>query len=353
MSATAIRGRRRFEGSLGVVGALNVLALIGLWNLHSLGPALVGMGLLAYFFGLRHALDIDHITAIDTVARTLRDQNRKSSSVGLYFSLGHSSVVILLSLFVATIARSHSETMTWLSRTGSVVGTVISAAFLLVMGLANSSIFLRLARKARGGQRATPSPAPEAMAGGLFMRMFSLVFRLVRRQWHMYGVGFLFGLGFDTASEIAVLSVSASMAHNGVASLRQIMIFPLLFTAGMSLLDTLDGIAVARMYDWAVRYPSQRGRLNMAFTGVGVLVALVVSISEWAQLWVAHSGAALWKGLDGVGFSAAGGLFTALLMGIWLMGWLWYRRDGTDAERDFVETGPLSAARQGEPGGDV
>ena len=91
----------------------------------------------------------------------------------------------------------------------------------------------------------------------------------------------------------------------------------------------------------------------MAFTGVGVLVALVVSISEWAQLWVAHSGAALWKGLDGVGFSAAGGLFTALLMGIWLMGWLWYRRDGTDAGRNFVETGPLSAARQGEPGGDM
>ncbi len=323
---SAVRWSRLRHKPLGVVVVLNALALTGLWDLRALGPAAVGMGLLAYCFGLRHAFDLDHITAIDTVTRALRDGGQRSSAVGLYFSLGHSSVVVLLSLLMATLVRSTSHFMTWLSHAGIVIGTTVSAAFLLLMGVTNLSILLRLKRPTDGFSGKV-SPRPPTAPGGWLQRVFSALFRVVHRDWQMYCVGLLFGLGFDTATEIAVLGVSTTMARRGAVSLLQIMVFPLLFTAGMTLLDTLDGIAVARLYDWTVRDPAQRRWLNMLFTGAGVLVALMVSLSEWLQLWgSAHGMTAPWKGLSGVDFSVAGGTFTALLMAVWLAARLWRRR---------------------------
>ncbi len=177
-----------------------------------------------------------------------------------------------------------------------------------------------------GGASLRPAPQP----GGFLLRALSVFFRVVRRDWQMYFVGILFGLGFDTATEIAVLGISAAMARHGAVSLAQIMVFPLLFTAGMTLLDTLDGLAVARLYDWTVRDPAQRGRLNMVFTGAGVLVALMVSVSEWLQLWGSvQDTAGVRKGFSGVDFSAAGEVFTVLLMAAWLLAWLWNRRGTT------------------------
>lgn len=322
----AARWARLGYGPLGVVAVLNGLALCGLWDLRALGPAAVGMGVLAYGFGLRHAFDLDHITAIDTVTRALRDGRRRSSGVGLYFSLGHSSVVMLFSLLVATIVRQTSPTMAWLSHTGALTGTAVSAAFLLVMGGSNLAILLRPGRL---GDRAhgRTSPRPVRQAGGLLVHVLSAVFRLVRRDWQMYFVGALFGLGFDTATEVAVLGVSAAMARHGAVSLAQIMVFPVLFTAGMTLLDTLDGLAVARLYDWAVRNPGHRDRLNRALTGCGVLVAFMVSIWEWTRLWGATQGVlTASKSPGSLDFSAAGGIFTAVLLAAWLVGWLWYRR---------------------------
>ncbi len=321
------RWLRPWHGSLGVVAILNAGALIGLWDLRALGPPAVAMGVLAYVFGLRHAFDLDHITAIDTVTRALRDGDGRSSAVGLYFSLGHSSVVVMLSLLVATIVRSTSHAMAWLSHVGMVVGTGVSATFLLIMGVTNLSILLRLVRSdGHGGASLRPAPQP----GGFLLRALSVFFRVVRRDWQMYFVGILFGLGFDTATEIAVLGISAAMARHGAVSLAQIMVFPLLFTAGMTLLDTLDGLAVARLYDWTVRDPAQRGRLNMVFTGAGVLVALMVSVSEWLQLWGSvQDTAGVRKGFSGVDFSAAGEVFTVLLMAAWLLAWLWNRRGTT------------------------
>ncbi len=326
-------------GPLWVVALLNALGAAGLWDLHDLGKTGIGLGLLAYFFGLRHAFDLDHITAIDTVTRALREKQRAASSVGLYFSLGHSSVVIVLSLFVATIVRATSDTMAGLSHTGAILGLAVSAAFLLAMGVANFSLFLRLVQVRRAG---APGGADDSLVGGLLARLFKGVFRLVHRDWHMYFVGFLFGLGFDTATEVAVLGLSAATARDGAVSLAQIMAFPLLFTAGMSLFDTLDGMAVARMYDWALRDPQRRRRLNMVVTGAGVLVAFLVSASEWGQLWAATRGAvAAWQGPGGIGFSTAGALFTAALATLWLAGWLWHRRDAA----------PQAAVAAGEAAG--
>lgn len=327
MANGGIRWASLRSGPLAVVAVLNGFALLGLWDLRALGPGAVGMGLLAYCFGLRHAFDLDHITAIDTVTRALRDGARKSSSVGLYFSLGHSSVVVLLSLLVATIMRSTSQAMTWLSHTGAQTGTAVSAAFLLIMGASNFTILLRLVRPMDGRLEGIPV-RPVEQSGGLLVYFLSGLFRLVRRDWQMYFVGILFGLGFDTATEIAVLGVSAAMARRGAVSLAQFMVFPLLFTAGMTLLDTLDGLAVARLYDWTVRDPEKRGRLNILFTGAGVLVALMVSLWEWARLWGGTPDVlTASKSLGSLNFSAAGGIFTVLLMVVWLLGWLWRRRD--------------------------
>ncbi|MDA8390282.1 MAG: HoxN/HupN/NixA family nickel/cobalt transporter [Gammaproteobacteria bacterium] len=340
--ARKVRWPRLLHKPLGVTAALNGLALAGLWDLRALGPVAVGMGLLAYSFGLRHAFDLDHITAIDTVTRALRDRNQRSAAVGLYFSLGHSSVVVLLSLLVATFVRAAPHAMIWLSRTGAVAGTAISSVFLLIMGATNLSILMRLVRPA-GGRRARTSPESLQRPCGLLLRFLAALFGLVRRDWQMYFVGLLFGLGFDTATEIAVLGVSAAMAQHGAMSLVQIMVFPFLFTAGMTLLDTLDGLAVARLYDWTVRDPAQRGRLNVMFTGAGVLVALGVSLSEWLPWGGAPGGTGSWKALSGLGFSAAGGAFTALLMTVWLAGWLWHRRDAAALRR----SGPVATATGG------
>jgi len=320
-------GRRPMAYPLAFVGVLNLFAVAALLTLRTMGPAIMGMGLLAYVLGLRHAFDIDHITAIDTVARKLRDQGRTSPGVGLYFSLGHSTVVILLSLAVATVIRTASPTLAWLSRAGDLVGTSISASFLLLMGLMNLSIFIRLVRVTA---RRAPSEAQDREARdlldqrGFLGRLLAGILRAVRFDWQMYFVGLLFGLGFDTATEIAVLGLSAAMAQHNGAPLWRIMIFPLLFTAGMTLLDTLDGLAVTQVYDWTMRDAARKMLLNTVLTGLGVMAALVVSLTEWLHLF----GRFGWHGFaDSLwSMSTVGGAFTALILVIWAVAWWYYRK---------------------------
>jgi high-affinity nickel-transport protein len=242
-------------------------------------PVLLGTALLAYGFGLRHAVDADHIAAIDNVTRTLMAEGQRPLGVGLFFSLGHSTVVVAASVAIALAADAMAGRMAAAQAWGGVVGTLISACFLLAIGAANAVILVDIWRVFRRVRRGEPVEAVrlEAMlsGGGLVSRLIRPAFRAIGRSWHMYPLGVLFGLGFDTATEVGVLGISAVQAAHGLP-IWSILVFPALFTAGMSLVDTLDGVLMLRAYGWAFVQPVRKLFYNMTMTLVSVLAALVV-----------------------------------------------------------------------------
>jgi high-affinity nickel-transport protein len=326
--------RRNLIAAVSVVAVLNVAAWTGALGLHSLDAATLGMAVLAYFLGLRHAFDADHIAAIDNVTRKLRQDGRRPAAVGLFFSLGHSTVVVLLSLGVVLFARAASIHMDQLERFGSSFGITISAAFLTLIGLVNLYIFVRLWQLLTRYQRGDTSAGDDARMDdllqqrGLLARLFRWVYRHIDSSWHMYPIGFLFGLGFDTATEIAIIGISAAMARRGGLPLWGVMVFPLLFTAGMTLMDTADGLAMLRIYDWAMIDRMRKLLFNTAITGLGVLIALVVGTIEWLQLLWLEEG---WRGsfgalLQSLNFSALGTIVVVLMVLVWFVAWAYYRR---------------------------
>ncbi|WP_369302359.1 HoxN/HupN/NixA family nickel/cobalt transporter [Pseudomonas sp. N2-5-1-1] len=271
--------RTKLFGIYGILVAINVGAW--LWALVAFHqhPVLLGTALLAYSFGLRHAVDADHIAAIDNATRKLMQEQKRPVAVGFFFSLGHSSVVVLASIGVALTA-AHVEAF---KAVGGVIGTSVSAVFLLVIALMNL-VILRSIYKAwrhvREGGAYVDEDFDLLLADRGFMaRIFRPLFRLISRSWHLYPLGFLFGLGFDTATEIALLGISATQAAQGLSP-WSIMVFPLLFSAGMSLVDTLDGHLMLGAYGWAYMKPLRKLYYNMSITLVSVVVAVIIGSIE-------------------------------------------------------------------------
>jgi high-affinity nickel-transport protein len=257
----------------------NVLAW--LWALIAFRdqPVLLGTALLAYTFGLRHAVDADHIAAIDNVTRKLMQSGKRPLSVGLFFSLGHSTVVIVASIFVALAVSALQEKFENFKEVGGLIGTSVSALFLLIVAVANIFILVsvfRLFRAVKRGERFIDEDLNILLAQrGVIGRMLRSVFAVISKSWHMYPLGILFGLGFDTATEIALLGIAASQGADGM-SMWSILVFPALFTAGMSLVDATDSILMVRAYGWAFVKPIRKLYYNMIITLVSVIVALVI-----------------------------------------------------------------------------
>ncbi|MEO7202511.1 MAG: HoxN/HupN/NixA family nickel/cobalt transporter [Candidatus Tumulicola sp.] len=264
---------------------------IGAWVLAFVAfgkhPLLLGTALLAYTFGLRHAVDADHISAIDNVTRKMMQDGQRPVGVGLYFSLGHSTIVVALSIAVACGAAFVRHAMPALESTGAVVGACVSAAFLLIVAAINTVVLIDIVRAFRrltSGANDWNDGVDDALAKrGLMGRFFGSFVKLVDRSWKMYPVGVLFGLGFDTATEVALLGIAAVEASKGLP-VYDILIFPLLFTAGMSLLDTTDGILMLGAYGWAFVKPMRKLYYNMVITMVSVLVAVAVGCVELAGI---------------------------------------------------------------------
>ncbi|MFK4445933.1 high-affinity nickel-transport protein [Caballeronia udeis] len=280
-SNTKVRGK--LFGIYGVLLAANVL--VWLWALVAFRhhPVLLGTALLAYGFGLRHAVDADHIAAIDNVTRKLMQEKKRPVTVGFFFSLGHSTVVVLASLGVAVVTSAMKGRLDHYKDIGGVVGTSVSALFLFLIALMNliilRSIF-KAWRNVRNGGKYVDDDFDMLLADrGFFARLFRPLFRIITRSWHMFPLGFLFGLGFDTATEIALLGISANQAAQGLPPWA-IMVFPLLFSAGMSLVDTLDGHLMLGAYGWAYLKPVRKIYYNMTITMVSVIVAVVVGSIE-------------------------------------------------------------------------
>ena len=253
----------------------NALSWVWAWASFSDRPTLLGTALLAWVFGLRHAVDADHIAAIDNVVRKLMQAGQRPFSAGLWFSLGHSTVVILASIAVAAAAGAMQGSFSTLQGIGGIIGTSVSAGFLLVIAVVNLVILRDVWRRFRLARRGLPIGGDDLALGGFLARVFRPLLRTISRPWQMYPLGFLFGLGFDTATEIGLLGISAAQAVQGLPP-WQILIFPVLFTAGMALVDTADSVLMVGAYGWAFVHPVRKLWYNLTITAASVLVALLI-----------------------------------------------------------------------------
>src|SRR3989442_704356 len=233
--------RRRLAGFFGSVGLLHIAGWGLLLAYAASHPAFLALGGLAYTFGLRHAFDADHISAIDNTTRKLLQQGRKPVGVGFFFSLGHSTVVLVIAVALGLAVKSIVQGVVGqngeLKNVGGAVGTVVSGTFLILIGIMNLLILVdivRVYRKMHRGEYDHDSLETELVAGGFMTKVFGRMFRLVDHSWHMYPIGFLFGLGFDTASEVALLAISAGAAAQGLP-FTAVISLPLIFAAGMCL----------------------------------------------------------------------------------------------------------------------
>ena len=256
-------------------------------------PLLIGTALLAYSFGLRHAVDADHIAAIDNVTRKLMQEGKRPVAVGLMFSLGHSTIVVLGSAAIAATALALQHRMDAARAIGGVVGTLVSSLFLFAIAIVNLLVLRSIYRafvRVRNGAPYVEEDFDMLLADrGFLARLFRPMFAMIRRSWHMYPLGVLFGLGFDTATEIGLLGISAAEASKGLP-IWSILAFPFLFAAGMSLIDTTDNVLMLGAYGWAFVKPVRKLYYNLTITFVSALVALVVGGIEALGLMAGHFG---------------------------------------------------------------
>src|SRR4029077_18077339 len=284
------RGERsRLCGLCGSVVLLHVAGW-GLLLVYGAGhPTILTLGGLAYTFGLRHAFDADHISAIDNTTSKLLQDGRKPVGVGFFFSLGHSTVVFIiaaaLGLTVKWIVDGVAGNGGQLRSVGGMLSTLVSGGFLVVIGVLNLLILLdivRVYRRLQAGGYDDRSLELDLTAGGVMSRIFGRLFRVIRHSWQMYPIGFLFGLGFDTASEVAILAIAAGAAAKGLPFVAVIAL-PLIFAAGMSLMDTADGAFMAKAYSWAFTSPIRKVFYNLTMTSLSVFVALFIGGMELLQ----------------------------------------------------------------------
>jgi nickel/cobalt transporter (NiCoT) family protein len=329
------------RGKIVPIYALLISANVGAWAWAVLAfhdhPVLLGTCFLAYSFGLRHAVDADHIAAIDNVTRKLMQEGKRPLATGLFFSLGHSSVVVLATVGVAAMASAFQDRLEDFHAVGGMIGTSVSAAFLLVIAAINVVILVNVYRafhRVKDGGNYVEEELDALMAnGGLLARIFRRLFRLIGKSWHMYPLGFLFGLGFDTATEIGLLGIAAAETGNGL-SIWSILVFPALFTAGMTLIDTTDSVLMTGAYGWAFVKPVRKLYSNLTITFVSVVVAAVIggveALGLIASRFSLHGG--VWDFMQSINdtFGMLGFMIVAIFAVSGLVSMLVYRLKGYD-----------------------
>jgi len=313
---------------------LTATAITWVWAIYEFSghPVLLGSAFLAYTLGLRHAVDADHIAAIDNVTRKLMQEGKRPVDVGFFFSLGHSLVVLLVSATVAATAGAFKDKFDSVSSVGGIISTSVSAGFLLILGLFNIIIFFQIYKIFKGVKETGVYSEEDfnvlMSKRGFFSWIFRPLFGMIRHSWQMLPIGFLFGLGFETSTEVAVIGIAAAQAVKGI-SIFSIMVFPTLFMAGMTLVDTTDGVLMLGAYQWAFLTPIRKLYYNLTITGVSVIVALVVAGIEALGLLgdqLSLKGA-FWgfiSSLDG-NFNTIGFFIVGIFIGAWLLSLMIYR----------------------------
>ena len=316
------------NGRIGALYALLVGVNIGgwIWALVAFHqhPVLLGTAFLAYTLGLRHAVDADHIATIDNVTRKLMQQGKRPVGVGFFFSLGHSTVVFALSVLIALTSAAIKNHFASFQAIGSVIGTSVSAFFLLAIAAANMVVLVSVYRTfqhVKGGGKFVDEDLNLLLGQrGFFGRIFRSLFCLIQHSWQLYPIGLLFGLGFDTATEVGLLGISATQAAQGL-SVWSILVFPTLFMAGMALVDSTDSILMLGAYGWAFAKPIRKLYYNLTVTFVSVVVALLVGGVEVLGLVGDHLRirGPLWERIGAVNenFGAVG----FAIIGVFVLSW--------------------------------
>jgi high-affinity nickel-transport protein len=320
-----LSGRER--RSLVAMGAAIVaLHAIGFGLLFTVGGAVgVGVGLTAYTLGLRHAFDADHIGAIDNATRKLMADGQRPLSVGFFFSLGHSTIVFGLAVLIVFgfggLVGSVQDDGSALHQATGLIGPLVSGTFLLLIGVLNLVVLASIVpflRAARHGEHDPAALTEQLERRGLLSRLYRRATSTVSRPWHMYPLGCLFGLGFDTATEVALLVVAGGAAASGLPY-YVILCMPILFAAGMSLLDTVDGAFMKAAYGWAFAAPVRRAYYNVTITGLSVVIALGLGTVQLAGALVDELGlrGGVWSVVAGVDLELVGYALVVLFALTW------------------------------------
>ena len=331
----------------GMYGVIAILHAVGwgyfLYYQHSFGATYATAGGLAYSFGLRHAFDADHISAVDDTTRYLMQRGKKPLGVGFFFSLGHSTIVVSLALAIAVAAESVQKHIPGLQKVGGTIGATISGTFLIAIAVLDFIILLGILdvwKKTKSGQYEQQELDDLMMQRGFINRvMGSRWRRFISDSWQMYPVGVLFGLGFDTASEVGLLALTAAAAtgHTGGTAAHHlpfgaVIALPLLFTAGMALMDTTDGVVMAKAYGWAFKNPLRKVYYNMSTVTLGIFVAVGVGTIEYLQVIAGHAGfhGAFWDWINGLNFETLGYFIVGGFIFLWIASVLYYRWSGIE-----------------------
>ena len=342
--------RRRILLIYGFLISLNIAVWVALFVEARRYPVLLGLATVAYGFGLRHAVDPDHIAAIDNTTRKLMQDGKRPVGVGFFFSFGHSTVVFFLSVLVAlsaTLVKTHLDN--WKS-VGGQIGTWVSGSFLLLIALINLVVLLDIFRTWRrvvkGGTYDDKSLDDYLNNRGLLARIFKPMLKVVGESWHMYPIGLLFGLGFDTASEVGLLGMSATASQGGMP-IWYILVLPLLFVAGMSLIDTTDGIMMLGAYGWAYVRPVRKLYYNMNITLISVIVAMFIGGIEVLQVvsQERNLSGGVWDWVNNIPFSSLGFFIIGIFVVSWIISMVVYKVRRID---ELDER--LAAGRAADPG---
>ena len=326
---------RRLAGFYSVIILLHALGW-GFFLFYSARyPALIGLGLTAYLFGLRHAFDADHIAAVDDSIRFMIRSGEKPLGTGFFFSLGHSTIVFTLAAIIIFSATAVKSSLPTLEHAGGLIGASVSGVFLCFIGILNLLVLLDIVKVWRGMKTRTHNHThvAELLAKrGLINRLFGhRMQKHINRSWHLYPLGLLFGLGFDTATEVALLAMTAA-ASAIVLPPPAVLSLPLLFTAGMTIMDTTDGVLMCKAYDWAFINPTRKIFYNLVTTGLGVVVALLIGTIELLQVVIAtlNLHGPFYDWIAGLGAGAMGYIIVALFLLAWTGSVVLWRLSGGD-----------------------
>lgn len=312
---------RRIRSLACFLAGANVLVWIWAWAHAGERGAVLATAALAYGLGLRHALDADHIADIDNVTRKLIQEGQQPVLVGFFFALGHSFVVLLASAMLALSTRVWSGWLPLLQQIGGPISAWVSALFLLCIGLFNAVILFNTIR-------ASDHQASNSATPGVLARLCTPLFKHIRRSWQMAPLGFLFGLGFETATEVTVLGTSAMHAAQGV-DFQTIMLFPSLFTVGMLTMDAIDGVLMLRMYGWAFVQPQRKRYYNLALTFVSTVLALAIGLIGVVGALGKHGSVPGLAWFDAAAiqekYGELGYITVAVLLSSWLLSMLFFR----------------------------
>jgi nickel/cobalt transporter (NiCoT) family protein len=312
----------RLAALYGFVAVLHIIGW-GLYLHYAAGyPALVGLGFVAYMFGLRHAFDADHIAAIDDTVRYMLQKGKRPLGIGFFFSLGHSTVVLCLAVAIAFAATAVKQQLPELQNIGGIIGAGVSGTFLWIIGILNLLVLLDILgvwKQAKAGTHSHEHLEALLLRRGLLNRIFGgRLQKLLTHSWQMYPLGLLFGLGFDTASEVGLLAMTAG-ASAGNLPLPAVLSLPILFAAGMSLMDTTDGVLMSKAYHWAFLNPLRKIFYNITTTSLSIAVALLIGSIELLQVFITM------LGLKGPFFGFVSeldfGILGYIIVGLFLLAW--------------------------------